>query len=65
MPVYIVTEGLFEGFSKLSFLFTVLKVVPWIGLIYLLKRYFGGATNTSERMMHSKVVMMTVCTSQT
>jgi hypothetical protein len=37
-----------------------LRIIPIIGVIYGLKRYFGGASNRSERVMHSKVVMITV-----
>lgn len=29
-------------------------------VLWLLKRYFGGARNTAERNMHSRVVLMTV-----
>jgi small-conductance mechanosensitive channel len=38
----------------------VIKTAPWLLLIAALKYYFGGARNTSERLMHSKVVMVTV-----
>ncbi|KAL2354437.1 hypothetical protein BJ546DRAFT_1026388 [Cryomyces antarcticus] len=66
MPVYIAKQALVDGISSLpyyEYLFTVLKVAPWLVLLYLLKLYFGGATNTSERLMHSKVVMITGGTS--
>ncbi len=60
MPVYIAAQGLFEGLGTIPYIWTVLKTLPWLFLVYLLKRYLGGATNGSERLMHSKVVMMTV-----
>ncbi|KAK9476190.1 hypothetical protein V1514DRAFT_337700 [Lipomyces japonicus] len=36
---------------------------PWIAVIYLLKRYFGGTANTWERDMHGRVILMTGGTS--
>lgn len=66
MPVPLLAQGFYEGFSTIPYfeqiLSVVLRVAPWAVLIYLLKWYFGGAVNRSERNMHSKVVMMTVCT---
>jgi hypothetical protein len=61
MPIPLVAEILDGGISKIPYALTVLKTLPWLALIYLLKTYFGGASNRSERVMHSKVVMMTVC----
>ncbi|KAI9822809.1 MAG: hypothetical protein M1826_000388 [Phylliscum demangeonii] len=63
MPLPIIAEVIFHGLSAVPFARPALKTVPWLLLIYLLKRYFGGATNRSERLMHSKVVMMTGGTS--
>jgi hypothetical protein len=36
------------------------KIASVFGVLYLLKWFFNGATNYSERNMHSKVVMVTV-----
>jgi hypothetical protein len=60
MPVYIATQGFLEGWDSIPFLWPILKTAPWLGALYLLKLYFGGANNGSERNMHGKVVMMTV-----
>ena len=60
MPVYFILNGVREGFSSVPYLYPVLKVVPWLILVAVLKWYFGGARNKSERVMHSKVVMITV-----
>ena len=60
MPIPLVAEILDGGLSKIPYAWTVLKTVLWLALIYLLKTYFGGASNRSERVMHSKVIMMTV-----
>lgn len=60
MPIHILATGFFEGISSIPYGWTVAKIVPWLAIVYLLKWYFNGVTNTSERNMHSKVVMMTV-----
>lgn len=60
MPIPLVAEILDGGLAKIPYAYTILKTVPWLALIYFLKVYFGGATNRSERVMHSKVIMMTV-----
>jgi small-conductance mechanosensitive channel len=60
MPVHILVAVWREGVKVLPGGWTILKVAPVFALLYLLKWYFNGATNLSERNMHSKVVMMTV-----
>ncbi|KAL1617382.1 hypothetical protein SLS56_011035 [Neofusicoccum ribis] len=59
MPVYIAVQALFDGLGSIPFAWTLLNTLPWLAVLFLLKRYFGGAVNTSERNMHSKVVMIT------
>ncbi|KAK2785816.1 hypothetical protein FQN52_008231 [Onygenales sp. PD_12] len=63
MPIHIIAQGFLEGVSSIPYAIPILKVAPWVGGIVLLKRYFGGTKNTSERLMHSKVVMITGGTS--
>ncbi|KAL5339019.1 hypothetical protein BJX70DRAFT_181789 [Aspergillus crustosus] len=63
MPIPLITQGIVEGLSSIPHIYTVLKVVPWLLLVAALKYYFGGARNASERVMHSKVVMVTGGTS--
>lgn len=60
MPIPIIVKGLQEGVDSIPFAWPVLRVAPWLLIIAALKYYFGGARNTSERLMHSKVVMVTV-----
>lgn len=60
MPVNIIAQVLTEGLSSVPLGWTVVKVAPFFAVLYLLKWYFNGATNGSERNMHSKVVMVTV-----
>lgn len=60
MPIPLITQGVTEGLSSIPWVYPILKVVPWVLLVAALKFYFGGARNGSERLMHSKVVMITV-----
>ena len=60
MPIPIISKVASDGFDAVPGLLTVLRLLPVIGIIYALKRYFGGSSNRSERLMHSKVVMITV-----
>ena len=61
MPIPLIVQGFQEGVSSIPYAWEVLRVTPWVLLFAALKYYFGGARNTSERLMHSKVVMVTVC----
>jgi hypothetical protein len=60
MPIPIIVQGIREGIDSISYAYTVLKIVPWVLLVAALKYYFGGARNGSERVMHSKIIMITV-----
>lgn len=60
MPLPILAEGATRGFSAIPYGYTALKIGAGLAVITALKRYFGGATNKSDRVMHSKVVMVTV-----
>ncbi|CAL5870550.1 uncharacterized protein PFLUO_LOCUS4789 [Penicillium psychrofluorescens] len=63
MPIPLIVQGITEGFSSIPHVWTILRVVPWVLLVAALKYFFGGARNTSERLLHSKVVMITGGTS--
>ncbi|KAF1956111.1 NAD(P)-binding protein [Byssothecium circinans] len=63
MPVHILARGWSEGISAVPYGWTLVKIAPWLAVLGLLKWYFNGAVNSSERNMHSKVVMMTGGTS--
>ncbi len=62
MPVPVITQLLADGFDSIPYLWPVLKTLPWLIGLYLVKAYFEGARNGSERNMHGKVVMVTVST---
>ncbi|MCJ1303311.1 hypothetical protein MMC08_006119 [Hypocenomyce scalaris] len=55
MPLPLIAEAFTHGISAIPFAWTFLRAAPWLILIWILKTYFGGAVNTSERLMHSKV----------
>ncbi|KAH8434079.1 putative oxidoreductase [Aspergillus melleus] len=63
MPIPIITKGIMEGISSIPYAYSILKLIPWVLVVAVLKYYFGGARNSSERLMHSKVVMVTGGTS--
>lgn len=60
MVVPLLAEGFGRGVTNIPYLSSVAKIVLTVGLIYGLKVYFGGATCKSERLMHGKVVIITV-----
>ena len=60
MPIPLFGEVLFKGISAVPLGWPIVKAAPWFLLLYILKIYFSGASNSSERLMHSKVVMITV-----
>ncbi|KPI35481.1 putative oxido [Cyphellophora attinorum] len=57
MPVPLLAEGFGRGLNNIPYAWTVIKAIPWLGMIYLLKIYFSGAKCQAERVMHGKVVM--------
>jgi small-conductance mechanosensitive channel len=60
MPIPIIYHGVEGGISAIPHVFTILKAAAVVAVVALLKYFFGGARNTSVRLMHSKVVMVTV-----
>ena len=60
MPIPYLGYVLREGIHVVPFLPQILKTAAWIAVIALLKLYFVGPKNKSERVMHSKVIMITV-----
>lgn len=60
MPVYIAVQALSDGIDSIPYIWPILKTVPWLGALYLIKLFFSGASNGSERNMHAKVVLVTV-----
>ena len=60
MPLPLLADILFQGISSVPFATPILNGLPWVTLIIILKLYFRGASNASERLMHSKVVLITV-----
>jgi NAD(P)-dependent dehydrogenase (short-subunit alcohol dehydrogenase family) len=63
MPIHIAAEAFYNGFPNLPSWWTILQGVAAVAVIALLKWYSMGRSNTSERNMHGKVVMITGGTS--
>ncbi|OCT45238.1 putative oxidoreductase [Cladophialophora carrionii] len=63
MPIPLLAEGFGRGFSGIPYAWAAVQGAAAIGVVALLKLYFGGATCRSERVMHGKVVMVTGGTS--
>ncbi|KAJ5563311.1 Short-chain dehydrogenase/reductase SDR [Penicillium sp. DV-2018c] len=63
MPIPIIATGLREGISSIPYAWEILRIAPWVLALAALKYYFEGARNGSERMMRSKVIMVTGGTS--
>ena len=62
MPIPVLGEIFFNGLSAVPYADTVLfKFAPWVTLVYLLRRWFGGARDNNDRVLHGKVIMVTVC----
>lgn len=63
MPIPFFIHIVQDGFQNALWLLPVAKVLPWLGLIWLIKTYFAGYTSKAERNMHGKVILVTVCPS--
>jgi NAD(P)-dependent dehydrogenase (short-subunit alcohol dehydrogenase family) len=65
MPVEILGTVLFsdDGLDSIPYLATILKAIFTLSILYLIKLYFSGASNTSERVLHGKVAIITGGTS--
>lgn len=60
MPIPIIAQAIRDGISSIPYAWTFIRIAPWVLIFAALKYYFEGARNRSERMMRSKVVMVTV-----
>jgi hypothetical protein len=60
MPINIIAQAFSEGLSSIPLGWAVVKAAPVFALLYLLKWFFNGPVNKSERNLHSKVIMVTV-----
>lgn len=59
MPIPIAIRAVFD-WRDIPRAATVIKTMPVFVLLYLVKLFFQGSRNRSERNMHGKVVMITV-----
>lgn len=63
MPLNIIQTLATEGKDAVPYFDQIAMAVPALGFVSLLKMYFGGSTNTWQRDMHGRVVIMTGGTS--
>ncbi|KAG5358297.1 putative oxidoreductase C19A8.06 [Yarrowia sp. B02] len=63
MPLNIIQTLATEGKGAVPYFDQIAMAVPVLGFVSLLKMYFGGSTNTWQRDMHGRVVIMTGGTS--
>jgi NAD(P)-dependent dehydrogenase (short-subunit alcohol dehydrogenase family) len=62
MPIPLLSIVFYDGVS-IPYASTLIKSAITLVAIYFLKRYFSGARNSSERVLHGKVVILTGGTS--
>jgi len=60
MALYILQQAFEGGLASVPFLKPLVKLLPWLLLLWIIKWFFAGLMNKSERNMHSKVVLVTV-----
>lgn len=65
MAIYIIRTAFNDGIGSVPFLWPIVKALPWLFLLWAIKFFFSGVSNKSERNMHGKVVLVTVCTAKT
>ncbi|KAK4574483.1 hypothetical protein LTR86_001324 [Recurvomyces mirabilis] len=63
MPIYIALGGMLDGLDSIPFIWPILRALPWLVGLYLVKSFFSGSSNGSERNMHGKLVLVTGGTS--
>jgi NAD(P)-dependent dehydrogenase (short-subunit alcohol dehydrogenase family) len=63
MPVPLIQKAILDGLDTVPNSAVLFKILAVGVVLYLIRRWFQGATNTSERTMHGKVVMITGGTS--
>lgn len=64
MPVNIIGSFIEQGKDAIPYYDQVVQYAPFVAGIGALKWYFSGATNTWERNLHGKVIVMTVSSRQ-
>ena len=60
MPIPVLAEVFYNGLEAVPWAARALRIAPWVLLVSLFRWYFSGSTNHHERIMNSRVVMVTV-----
>lgn len=63
MPIHFAASALSSDLPWFPSIWTVLPVLALVAVVVVLKWHSMGATNTAERQMHGKVIIMTGATS--
>ncbi|KAI5800572.1 hypothetical protein FPQ18DRAFT_315396 [Pyronema domesticum] len=63
MPLNVLATAYYNGIAAVPVLPIAIKYGPWLLLLAVLKLYFRGSQNRNERVMHSKVALVTGGTS--
>ncbi|KAI5815499.1 hypothetical protein BZA77DRAFT_344959 [Pyronema omphalodes] len=63
MPLNVLATAYYNGIAAVPVLPLAIKYGPWLLLLAVLKLYFRGSQNRNERVMHSKVALVTGGTS--
>ncbi|KAF8543447.1 hypothetical protein BDD12DRAFT_820425 [Trichophaea hybrida] len=63
MPLNILGQIYYDGIQSVPLLPLAIKFIPWLVLVIILRFYFDGTQNDKERVLHSKVVIVTGGTS--
>ncbi|TGZ84892.1 NAD(P)-binding protein [Ascodesmis nigricans] len=63
MPVPLIAQVYYDGITSVPYLLPIIKALPWITLLVILKFFFNGTQNGNERIMHSRVAIVTGGTS--
>lgn len=64
MPVNIIGSFIEQGKEAIPYYDEIVQYAPFVAGIGGLKWYFSGASNTWERNLHGKVIVMTVSSRQ-
>lgn len=63
MPIPFMVEVFYNGVDSVPWAAKALQIAPYAVLLFALRWYFSGSHNSSERIMNSRVVMVTGGTS--
>lgn len=60
MPVPALGRLYEQGIDGIPYFYEILRALPWFATLYVLRKFFNGTQNANERVMHSRVAVITV-----